>query len=173
MTIEELNLKTENISVTTQTHKIKVKKYLPLNDKLKAVAEILSYSADENNFATPLKIKAWSELFLLKYYTDIDIAGFMEAEDEDEYSKLYDKLIQNGVITEVVQSIPPAEYDLFMSTAELTVNKFYEYRNSIKGILEAVTQDYSNLDFEASQIQEKLKDPNNLEFLKNVMNKLG
>ena len=173
MTIEELDLKSESVAITTQNHKIKVKTYLPLDEKLKATTEIMQLSIDDNNFPTPLKVKAWSELILLEFYTDIDIAEFLSSEDETEHSKLYDKLTQSGVISEVVKAIPPAELELFMSTAELTVNKFYEYRNSIKGILEAVTQDYSNLDLEASEIQEKLNDPENLSFLKKVVDKLG
>ena len=173
MTIEELNLKSESVAITTQNHKIKVKNYLPLDDKLKATAEIMSLSIDDNNFPTPLKVKAWTELILVKYYTDIDIAGFMLENEDTEYSKLYDKLVQSGVISEVVKAIPPAELEVFTSTAKLSVDKFYEYRNSIKGILEAVTQDYSNVDLEASKIQEKLNNPENLEFLKNVMTKLG
>lgn len=173
MTIEELDLKSESVAITTQNHKIKVKTYLPLDEKLKATTEIMQLSIDDNNFPTPLKVKAWSELILLEFYTDIDIAEFLSSEDETEHSKLYDKLTQSGVISEVVKAIPPAELELFMSTAELTVNKFYEYRNSIKGILEAVTQDYSNLDLEATEIQKKLNDPNNLDFLKKVVDKLG
>ena len=173
MTIEELNLKTESVAITTPSHKIKVKNYLPLDDKLKATTEIMQLSIDDNNFPTPLKVKAWSELIMVKYYTDIDIAGFLSSEDESEYSKLYDKLVCAGVISEVKNAIPSPELGIFMSTAEVTVNKFYEYRNSIKGILEAVTQDYSNLDLEASEIQEKLNDPNNLAFLKKVVDKLG
>jgi hypothetical protein len=173
MTIEELNLKSESVAITTQNHKIKVKNYLSLDDKLKATTEIMQLSIDDNNFPTPLKTKAWSELVMIKYYTDIDIAGILSSEEETSPSELYDKFVQSGVILEVVKAIPPAELELFMSTAELTVNKFYEYRNSIKGILEAVTQDYSNLDLEATEIQKKLNDPNNLDFLKKVVDKLG
>lgn len=173
MTIEELNLKLESVAITTQNHKIKVKNYLPLDDKMEATAEILKLSVDNNNFPTPLKVKAWSELVMLKYYTDIEMPDLFAVEEEISHSKLYDKLNQAGIISEVKRAIPPAEYELFMSTAELTVNKYYEQKNSIKGILEAITSDYSNLNIEASDIQKKLNNPENVGFLKEVLTKLG
>ena len=44
---------------------------------------------------------------------------------------------------------------------------------SILGILENVSQDYSNLNFDASKIQDALSDPNNLELLKDILTKMG
>jgi hypothetical protein len=54
-----------------------------------------------------------------------------------------------------------------------TIKAFYEYQNSIYGILENVTQDYANLDLDASRIQKTIADPDNLELLKSVLTKLG
>lgn len=41
------------------------------------------------------------------------------------------------------------------------------------GILDTISQDYSNLNLEASAIQEKLADPENMTLLKSVLSKLG
>ena len=41
------------------------------------------------------------------------------------------------------------------------------------GILEIVSQDYSNLDLDAQKIQKEIADPENMELLKNVLTKLG
>jgi hypothetical protein len=173
MTIKELNLKTENTSITSQIHKLKVKQYLPLDDKFSAILEILNYSVDDNDFPSPIRVAAWSDIMLVKYYTDLDIQDHLDTINEEDYAKFYDLLIQNKVISDVKASIPPAEYETFMSTAELTVNKYYQAKNSIRGILESVTQDYSNLDLDASEIQDKLNNPENLAFLKKVVDRLG
>ena len=45
--------------------------------------------------------------------------------------------------------------------------------NPIYGILDTVTADYSNLDFNASEIQSKLADPENMKLLKDILTKLG
>ena len=54
-----------------------------------------------------------------------------------------------------------------------TVEAVYSYNNSLMGILDTISQDYSALDLEASNIQKKLADPNTLGLLKDVMAKLG
>ena len=59
------------------------------------------------------------------------------------------------------------------SSLDLTVKAIYAYQNSVMGILDAVSQDYSNLKFDAEGIQKLLADPNNLTLLKDVLTKLG
>jgi hypothetical protein len=54
-----------------------------------------------------------------------------------------------------------------------TIKNIYDYRNSVLGILDAVKNDYSNLNLDASDIQAKLADPENMELLRDVLNKLG
>ena len=41
------------------------------------------------------------------------------------------------------------------------------------GILENISADYSNLNLDATEIQNKLADPNNMALLKDVLAKLG
>ena len=41
------------------------------------------------------------------------------------------------------------------------------------GILDQVSADYKDLNFDATAIQKKIADPQNLELLKGVMTKLG
>ena len=41
------------------------------------------------------------------------------------------------------------------------------------GILETITTDYSNLNLDATEIQQKLADPANMELLRSVLTKMG
>ena len=54
-----------------------------------------------------------------------------------------------------------------------TVDSIYKYQNSIMGILDTISQDYSSLDFDATEIQKKIGDPENLALLKGIMSRLG
>lgn len=54
-----------------------------------------------------------------------------------------------------------------------TARHLYEYRNSVYGLLDAISTDYSTLELDAEKIKEKIADPNSLELLKNVLTKLG
>jgi len=175
MKVEDLQLKKEFITLTSKKFNIKVKQYLPLDEKFKVIKEVLQIVADEQNFVNELNLKVWSQLAIIKYYSDLELDEYFNNEniDLDKCKELYDLFSVNGLIDDVLKNIPSGEFDLVNSMIDKTVHEFYKYKNSIKGILEAASADYSSLDLDASVIQEKLKDPNNIGFLKEVMDKLG
>ena len=174
MTVKDLSLKNEKTTITSQRYKIKVKQYLSLDEKFKIINEVLRLTIDENDFVNILNLQAWKDLTLIRHYTDIDLEEYFDSDDIVEKCKeLYDLFFVNNVFEDVFKNIPVNEFNQITEMIDNTVHEFYKYRNSIKGILEAVTADYSNLDLEASEIQKKLKDPENVGFLKEVMNKLG
>lgn len=148
---------------------IEVKQYLPVNDKLGLITDVINASADSNNFANPVKIDIFMALYIVEAYTNI---AFTDKQKEDP-SKIYDMLQGNGLLDAIIKAIPEAEYLILRSGIYRSVDAVYEYKNSVLGILETVTADYSALDFEASDIQKKLADPQNMEFLKGVLSKLG
>ena len=51
--------------------------------------------------------------------------------------------------------------------------EIYKYKNSVLGILDAVSADYDNLNLDAQSIKDTLADENNLRLLKDVITKLG
>ena len=53
------------------------------------------------------------------------------------------------------------------------IEAFYSHRHSALGIMESIATDYSALDLDATQIQSKLAEPQNMELLKSVLTKLG
>ena len=148
---------------------IEVKQYLPVNDKLVLISNVINASADENNFANPVKINVFTTLEIFYAYTNIN---FTDKQKEDP-TKLYDMLMSSGLVAEVARAIPEAEYHELIRGIADSINAVYTYRNSIMGILEAVSQNYEGLSFDASEIQAKIADPDNLALLKDVMTKLG
>lgn len=156
-------------TITVCDRDIEVKQYLPINDKINIITNVIQNSADDNNFANPVKVEVFANLEIMYAYTNI---SFTDKQKEDP-TKLYDLLEENGVIAEVIAAIPQSEYTLLLGWIEETIDAFYTYRNSVVGILEQISTDYSNLEFDAASIQKKLADPENLELLKGVMSKLG
>ena len=158
---------TKTISICDQD--VEVKQYLPINDKINIITNVIENSADDNNFANPVKVEVFANLEIMYAYTNI---SFTDKQKEDP-TKLYDLLEENGVIAEVIAAIPENEYALLLGWIDETIEAFYTYRNSVMGIMEQISADYSNLSLDATEIQQKLADPQNLELLKNVMTKLG
>ena len=164
-----LKKKEEIKNITINDQVIEVKQYLPISDKINIITNVIENSADDNNFANPVKVEVFANLEIMYAYTNI---SFTDKQKEDP-TKLYDLLEENGVIAEVIAAIPENEYALLLGWIDETIEAFYTYRNSVMGIMEQISTDYSNLSLDATEIQQKLADPQNLELLKSVMTKLG
>lgn len=167
------SLKSGKNSSITRTVKINnkeitVKQYLPINEKLNLTARVLSaVSGNEYSFVNPVHIDVYSIVEILKAYTNIEFA-------EDALpAEIYDTLIQEKMLNPLIEAIPEQEFNYLTENIRQTADAYYNYKNSVLGILEAVSTDYSNLNFDATEIQKKIGDPNNLTLLKDVMDKLG
>ena len=148
---------------------IEIKKYLPMNEKAEMISKIINLSADDNGYYNPLRLKVYLALETMYAYTNI---SFTEKQKENEL-KLYDMVLSSGLFSKVVELIPENEWKDLQNTVQHTISNIYEYKNSIFGILEAINNDYNNLNLDATEIQAKLGDPENLALLKQVLTKLG
>lgn len=148
---------------------VEVKQYLPVNDKLMLISDVINMSMGENNFANPVQVLVFTTIGILEYYTNIN---FTEKQKEDP-AKLYDLVVSNDFASKIVDAIPEEEYEQLIDGIEDSIEAYYNYRNSVMGILDTVSHDYSNLNLDASKIQKELGDPNNMALLREVLTKLG
>ena len=163
----KVNQDIKNIEFNQQI--IEVKQYLPINEKLELISSVINSAADENNFSNPVKENVFLTLEILYHYTNIN---FTDKQKEDPV-KLYDLVVSSGLVNKVTDLIPEEELDEVINGVAQSVKAIYTYRNSVLGILESISQDYSNLDLDATEIQQKLADPDNMALLKQVLTKLG
>lgn len=149
---------------------IEVKQYLPVNEKLILISNVINNAASQDaTFKNPVKVEIFGSLEIIYNYTNLT---FTEKQKEDP-SKLYDLLEENGVIAAVVAMIPEDEYQFLIDGIDSSMDAFYNYQNSVMGILDRVSADYSNLDMDATAIQKKIADPANVTLLKNILEKMG
>lgn len=167
----KLGLKPNNeiqyIEFNEQT--IEVKQYLPVEEKLELITKVLELSHDSNNFSNPVKVSVYTTLEIIEKYTNVN---FTEKQKENP-TKLYDLLVGNGFAAAVIKAIPEPEYDEILTGIKQTIKSVYKYQNSVLGILDTISQDYSNLNLDATEIHKQLADPENMALLKNIMTKLG
>lgn len=163
----KVNQNVKNIEFNEQI--IEVKQYLPINEKLELISSVINSAADENNFSNPIKENVFLTLEILYHYTNIN---FTDKQKEDPV-KLYDLVVSSGLVNKITDLIPEEELDEVINGVAQSVKAIYTYRNSVLGILESISQDYSNLNLDASEIQKKLADPDNMALLKQVLTKLG
>lgn len=145
-----------------------VKHYLPIEEKLELVSRIINQSVDDNGFYNPMRVKLYMVLEITYAYTNL---SFTEKMKEDPF-KLYDILVSTGIFTDIIDVIREKDWKEIQDNVWSTIKNIYDYKNSIMGILDAISSDYSNLNLDASEIKNKLADPTNIALLKDILTKL-
>lgn len=164
------NVKTiEWLSGDKEITTIEVKQYLPIEEKLVVISNIINNSIDDNDFYNPVRLEIFTTLEILYAYTNLNITSKMK---EDPF-KLYDVVLSSGLYDKVLEAMPTDEFDRIDVSAHATIRNIYNYKNSAMGILNSISTDYSDLDLNVQALQSELANPENLSLLKNVVANLG
>lgn len=149
---------------------IEVKDYLPMSEKLDLVSTIINNSIDDNGYYNPMRVYIHTIIEVILAYTNISVT---EKQKED-ILKLYDLFVSSGLSGKIIgETINPYEYQQLQKWIHETINSIYNYKNSVMGILDTISTDYSDLKLDAETIHEKIADPEQLGLLKDVLTKLG
>ena len=101
-------------------------------------------------------------------YTNI---SFTEKQKEDEY-KLYDALVSSTLLGQIL-AVCERDYSAIQTWIIDILTKIYDQYNSVRGILESLSTDYDNMNFDIEALQNAIANPENLGLLKDVLTKLG
>lgn len=161
----------EKTYITSKGEEIKyeILKYLPYEQKLDLVSRIINQSVDTNNFYNPMRVQLFTVIEMVYAYTNFNFTAKMK----EDILKLYDLLIQSGIFQEILNTISEKEWKDIYDNVQITIDNIYKYQNSAMGVMEMISTDYSNLDLDITNLSSKLADSTNIEFLRDVMNKLG
>jgi hypothetical protein len=149
---------------------VEIKYYIPTNQKLEIVTNVLrNLVQNEYSFVNTIQLDVYLMIEIIKNYTNIEFAE----DDLDNPAELYDQLNIQGIIDKVINKLPREELDYLIKGTNDTINSYYEQRNSLRGIMEDIVKDYGELDLNAENIQNKLNNSENIDFLKTVVQKMG
>lgn len=146
-----------------------VKRYLPIKDKLELVSNIINQSLDTNGFYNPMRVRLYTVLEVVYAYTNLTFTDKMK---EDAF-KLYDTLVSTGIFEDIVNSIYASDWKEIQDGVWTTIEKIYQYKNSVMGVMENLSTDYSSLNFDLEEIQNNISNPENLTLLKEILNLSG
>lgn len=146
---------------------VQVTQYAPLDTKMALISEIINASGDDQGFYNSAKLGFYIDMKFMEFYTDLTFDADTDAMD------VYDSLQIAGFFEEMYKAIPKSEFDFVYTNVIKTIDNIYKYRNSVYGILDALKTDYSDLDLDVERLTQEMKDSKNIDFLKEVMDKMG
>lgn len=171
LAFSKLGLKVNNqvVNIHYNDQIIEVKQYISVNDKLKLISDIINNTVDEHSFCNPVKVKVYISIGIVENYTNI---SFTEKQKED-IVKLYDLLQSNGLFQQIFDAILSEEFNDLMTGVWDSIEAIYTYNNSAMGVIDNIGTNYKDMNLNIEDIQQKLANGENVEFLKEVLDKLG
>ena len=172
LAFSKLNAKinTEIKTVTFNNQEIEVKQYLPIEEKMSLIDNVVSYSQNTHyQYFNPGLIDVITTLEIVFNYSNL---SFTEKVLEDKI-KLYDILMSTGLAQLIANAIPYEELNSIDVILEKTLDNIYKHNNSLLGVLEAIAEDYEEQDLNASEVQRKMANPEVVGMLKKVVSNLG
>lgn len=168
----KFKLKTDTSAKTlaVQGLEIEVRNYVPVEERLEAYSRILNeyLSNDDNHFLNQTKMQIYMNVEFLRLYTNI---SFTEKQLEKP-QEIYDQIMSNHLFWDIAKETTD-QWQIFNGEMQSIFYNYMKYHESALGIMESIAKDYSNLDLDATKLQEKISNPENLKLLKDVMDKLG
>lgn len=161
--------KVEPKTIVIAEQEIVVEQYLPVQEKMAMLENVLNHTIDETGFFNPTRLEVFFIIYLIKTYTNISITDKMI----EEAHKTYDLLEMNGITDAIVEAIPDTEYETLYEAVEITSQHVSEHITSFAGTMKTVLADYSATKMDVDAISRALSDPEQVGLVKDVLDKLG
>ena len=160
----------ETQTINFNGNDIVVKQYLPIEEKLQLITNVINNARDGYNFSNPVKLEIYAFIEIFKYYTDIE---FEEDDINKDLGHTYDSLEVSGLIEEIYSCIPEEELQFILDSIENFADKYYTYLNSALGIMDNIVNSYGEAAVNAEEVNSKIANPENLKLVKEILTKLG
>lgn len=158
--------KIENKEITYDGQTFNVRSWIPMEDKLALIGNIINASIDDNTFYNPARLHIFYVMNMVKEYTDIDFK-------EMNIMYAYDLLDVSGLWDIIEKYIDENEINFIKQNIKETITNIYAYKNSVLGMIDAMNQKSEDLKVDGEALQKVIGDPENLALVKQILDNLG
>lgn len=158
--------KIENEEITYDGQTFNVRSWIPMEDKLALIGNIINASIDDNTFYNPARLHIFYVMNMVKEYTDIDFK-------EMNIMYAYDLLDVSGLWDIIERYIDENEIHFIKQNIKETITNIYAYKNSVLGMVDAMNQKSEDLKVDGEALQKVIGDPENLTLVKQILDNLG
>ena len=164
-----LNNNIETTIINFNDMELEVKSYLPIEEKIKILENIISTTEFNMSYCNWLEVYTSLDFEIIKAYTNIT---FTDKQSED-YIKVIDLFYKNGLMAQIKGAIPITELHNLEYILRDVITSCYQHQHSALGVMENLSTDYSNLGNNVEDLVDKLKNAENLDVVMDVVKKLG
>ena len=158
--------KIENKEITYDGQTFNVRSWIPMEDKLALIGNIINASIDDNTFYNPARLHIFYVMNMVKEYTDIDFK-------EMNIMYAYDLLDVSGLWDIIEKYIDENEINFIKQNIKETITNIYAYKNSVIGMIDAMNQKSEDLKIDGEALQKVIGNPENLTLVKQILDNLG
>ena len=158
--------KIENKEITYDGQTFNVRSWIPMEDKLALICNIINASIDDNTFYNPARLHIFYVMNMVKEYTDIDFKDM-------NIMYAYDLLDVSGLWDIIEKYIDENEINFIKQNIKETITNIYAYKNSVLGMIDAMNQKSEDLKVDGEALQKVIGDPENLTLVKQILDNLG
>ena len=158
--------KIENKEITYDGQTFNVRSWIPMEDKLALIGNIINASIDDNTFYNPARLHIFYVMNMVKEYTDIDFK-------EMNIMYAYDLLDVSGLWDIIEKYIDENEINFIKQNIKETITNIYAYKNSVLGMIDAMNQKSEDLKVDGEALKKVIGDPENLTLVKQILDNLG
>lgn len=158
--------KIENKEITYDGQTFNVRSWIPMEDKLALIGNIINASIDDNTFYNPARLHIFYVMNMVKEYTDIDFKDM-------NIMYAYDLLDVSGLWDIIEKYIDENEINFIKQNIKETITNIYAYKNSVLGMIDAMNQKSEDLKVDGEALQKVIGNPENLTLVKQILDNLG
>lgn len=149
---------------------IEVNQYLPMEDKADLISWVVDNAIDDiTGRFSPIRLDTYFYIAIAKWYGNI---SFTDKQMESP-AKIYDTLVTNDIILNILGAIPEEEYNYLEELLEDTVEDIADYNSSFAGIVRSMSNKTDDLGTEITTILEAIKNREGIELLSEIKNITG
>lgn len=130
--VSNLDIKQEEVTITFNNQNVKVKSYIPFEDKRRLIQFVINQNRRNKNtgMLSRYDIDKKLDIALVNYYTDYK---FDNIADSDAINEAYDILETQGFFQNLVNTIPKEEYDYITEMLQYEIDNDNKFKLTMAG----------------------------------------
>lgn len=172
--VSNLDIKQEEVTITFNNQNVKVKSYIPFEDKRRLIQFVINQNRKNKNtgMLSRYDIDKKLDIALVNYYTDYK---FDNIADSDAINKAYDILETQGFFQNLVNTIPKKEYDYIIEMLQYEIDNDNKFKLTMTGSIDDLISKFGDGLGNLEQAMKELEnfDENKFKHVSDLAQRLG